>query len=153
MAERRYLFCLFRVFLGLNNYKKNHKKNERTMKVKITVFLFVGMALLWFGCGKEDASNKSKTSADSTRQTAKKNRGQINELKINVVQLQEKINYFVTKVDDFISHSNTHTNEIIKSIDSIKPNTFKTNMTYSVMVFIGMTVGTIIIQMIINNLV
>jgi len=90
---------------------------------------------------------------NSTRQTAKKNRGQINELKINVVQLQEKINYFVTKVDDFISHSNTHTNEIIKSIDSIKPNTFKTNMTYSVMVFVGMTVGTIIIQMIINNLV
>jgi len=39
------------------------------MKVKIVIYLLISVTVLWIGCGKEDASNQSKSAAETDRQT------------------------------------------------------------------------------------
>lgn len=39
------------------------------MRAKIVVLLLISAAIFWFGCGKKDASNESKSLADTDRQT------------------------------------------------------------------------------------
>jgi hypothetical protein len=55
------------------NFQHNKNQTEKkfilaTKLARITVFLLIGTTIFWFGCGKDDTSNKSKPAADSDRQ-------------------------------------------------------------------------------------
>jgi len=89
----------------------------------------------------------------STRKIAKSNKKSLEELKISIIGIQENIKYFTQKVDAFIDNTNDNIHSLVSSIDALKPATMKANMIVGIMVFLGMTVGTIIIQKFLTNVI
>ena len=90
---------------------------------------------------------------NSTRKMAKSNKKSIEELRISIIGISENIKYFTIKVDSFIASNDKTVSGLIESVDALKPATMKANLVIGIMVFLGMTVGTIIIQKFLTNII